>query len=105
MLAFSLRALPGSIAVIGAAVLVLSAVGASRDTVDPREMKVFRAVNGLPGWLYAPLWLPMQFGNLVVGLGAGLVVAFLLRDWPVAIAVVVATLLKLVVERVIRRRM
>jgi undecaprenyl-diphosphatase len=47
----------------------------------------------------------MQFGNLVVGLLAGLGVAALLGDWPVAIAVVVATLLKLVVERVIRRRM
>ena len=105
MLAVSLRALPGSIAVVGAVVLVLSAVGARRDTIHPREMKAFRVVNGLPGWLYAPLWLPMQFGNLVVGLGVGLVVALLLGDWPVAIAVVVATLLKLVVERVIRRRM
>jgi undecaprenyl-diphosphatase len=47
----------------------------------------------------------MQFGNLVVGAAAGLVVAALLGDWPIAIAVVVATVLKLVVERVIRHRM
>jgi undecaprenyl-diphosphatase len=66
---------------------------------------VFRVVNELPDWLYVPLLLPMQFGNLVVGAAAGLVVALLLRDWPVAIAVVVATVLKLVVERLIRDRM
>jgi undecaprenyl-diphosphatase len=105
VLALSLRVLPGSLAVVGAAVLVLSAIGASRQTVDPREMRVFRTINGLPDWLYGPLWLPMQFGNLVVGAFAGLVVALLLRDWPVAVAVVIATGLKLVVERVIRHRM
>jgi undecaprenyl-diphosphatase len=104
VLALSLRVLPGSIAVVGAVVLVLSIAGASRSVIHPREMRVFRSVNGLPNWLYLPLWLPMQFGNLVVGLAVGLVVAFLLRDWPVAIAVVIATLLKLVVERVIRHR-
>jgi undecaprenyl-diphosphatase len=105
VLALSLRVLPGSLAVVGAAVLVLASIGASRDPIDRREMRVFRAINGLPDWLYAPLWLPMQFGNLVVGAAAGLVVALLLRDWPVAIAVVIATGLKLVVERVIRHRM
>jgi undecaprenyl-diphosphatase len=105
VLALSLRVLPGSIALVGAVVLALSTIGASRDTIHPREMRVFRAVNRLPKWLYVPLWLPMQFGNLVVGLAAGLFVAFLLRDWAVAIAVVIATLLKLVVERVIRKRM
>jgi undecaprenyl-diphosphatase len=105
VLALSFRFLPGSIAVIGTAILALSAVGASRDAIHPNEMRVFRAVNRLPNWLYVPLWLPMQFGNLVVGAVAGLVVAALLGDWPVAIAVVIATVLKLVVERVIRRRM
>ena len=105
MLALSLRILPGSIAVAGAVVFGFSAVGAGRDTLHPTEMRVFRALNRLPDWLYAPLWLPMQFGNLVVGAVAGLVVAALLGDWPVAIAVVVATGMKLVVERIIRHRM
>ena len=105
MLAISLRVLPGSLALVGLVVVVLSAIGARRDAIAPLEMRVFRVINGLPNWLYVPLWLPMQFGNLVVGAAAGLVVAFLLRDWPVAIAVVIATGMKLVVERVIRSRM
>jgi len=105
VLAFSFRAVPGALAATGLVVLALSAWGARYDGIHPVEMSVFRAINRLPDWLYAPLWLPMQFGNLVVGLATGLVVALLLRDWPVAIAVVVATVLKLVVERVIRSRM
>jgi membrane-associated phospholipid phosphatase len=104
VLAFSFRAVPGSLAVTGTVVLALSAWGARYAEIHPLEMRVFRSVNRLPGWLYVPLWLPMQFGNLVVGAAAGLLVALLLRDWPVAIAVVAATLLKLLVERVIRSR-
>jgi membrane-associated phospholipid phosphatase len=105
MLAFSLGAVPASLAVAGVVVLALSAWGARYKELHPLEMRVFRAVNRLPDRIYAPLWLPMQFGNLVVGALAGLTVAFLLGDWRIAISVVVATLLKLVVERVIRSRM
>src|SRR4051812_324263 len=105
MLAVSLRVVPASLAVGGVVVLALSAWGARYDELPPVEMRVFRAVNRLPDWIYEPLWLPMQFGNLVVGAAAGLVVALLLGDWPVAIAVLIATGLKLVVERVIRSRM
>ena len=97
--------MPASLAVVGVAVLALSAWGARYENLHPVEMRVFRAVNRLPDWIYAPLWLPMQLGNLVVGSATGLVVALLLGDWRVAIAVLVATGLKLVVERVIRSRM
>jgi len=96
---------PASLAVVGVAVLALSAWGARYENLHPVEMRVFRAVNRLPDWIYAPLWLPMQLGNLVVGSATGLVVALLLGDWRVAVAVLVATGLKLVVERVIRSRM
>jgi undecaprenyl-diphosphatase len=105
MLAVSLRPVPASLAVVGVAVLALSAWGARYENLHPLEMRVFRAVNRLPDWIYEPLWLPMQLGNLVVGSAAGLVVALLLGDWRVAIAVLIATGLKLVVERVIRSRM
>ncbi len=44
-----------------------------------REARVFHAVNGLPDWLYWPLWLPMQLGNLVVGTLVGLAVAWVGR--------------------------
>jgi hypothetical protein len=46
----------------GAAVLLLTAVAARRDRVGPGEAAAFRAVNGLPGRLYRPVWAIMQFG-------------------------------------------
>src|SRR5262249_25844535 len=79
--------------------------GASADHISPTERAAFRAVNGLSDFLYKPLWLPMQLGNLVVGLIVGLGAAALMRDLAIGIAVVVATIAKLVVERVVRDRM
>jgi glycosyltransferase 2 family protein len=90
---------------VGAVVLALSIVGARHHEIHPLEQRVFRAINGLPGWLYVPLWLPMQLGNLLVGTAAGLGVAFWYGDWPMAVAVVLATTLKLVTERVVRKQM
>jgi undecaprenyl-diphosphatase len=62
-------------------------------------------VNGLPGWLYWILWLPMQLGNLVVGTLVGLAVAWAVNDWWVAAGVVVATFSKLGTEKLVRREM
>jgi membrane-associated phospholipid phosphatase len=93
------------LAAAGAVILTGSVVGARHATIHPLEARVFHAVNGLPGWLYPVLWGPMQLGNLVVGTLAGLAVAWWDRDWPMAIAVVAAMVLKLVAERVLRHRM
>jgi len=90
------------VAVLGAGVTAASVEGARRAEIPAAERRVFRAVNGLPGWLYWPLWPPMQLGNLVVGTGVGLGVALYYDSWTMAAAVVLAALLKLVVERVIR---
>ena len=90
---------------VGVVVLLGSVVGALGPVIPPAEARVFRAVNGLPDWLFRPLWVPMQLGNLVVGAGVGLVVAVVLREWRVAVAVVAAVALKLVAERVLRHRM
>ena len=76
-----------------------------RADISAVESRVFHAVNGLPDWLYRPLWLPMQLGNLVVGTAAGLVVALVDGDVTVAIGVVLAMALKLVAERIVRREM
>lgn len=92
------------LAALGAAVLTASVVGARHDAIPEREQRVFHAVNGLAGWLYVPLWLPMQLGNLVVGTAAGLAVAAWYRSWPTALAVIGAMVLKLVAERVVRAR-
>jgi membrane-associated phospholipid phosphatase len=93
------------IAAVGALVLAASVAGALLPEIHPREQRVFRALNGLPGWLYWPLWGPMQLGNLVVGTVVGLVAALVWGDWLMAIAVILAMVLKLVTERIVRRRM
>jgi undecaprenyl-diphosphatase len=95
------------LALAGAGLLLLafSMRAASADHISRAEMRVFHAINGLPDYLYKPLWLPMQLGNLVVGLLVGLGTAVVMRDVAIGIAVVIATLAKLLVERVVRDRM
>src|SRR5712672_2448300 len=105
MLALSARAVPLSLAAAGVVMLAVSIRWARYDAIHPAEMVVFRSVNRLPSFLYPALWLPMQFGNLVVGLLAGLAAAAIMHDLAIAIAVVIATIAKLVVERVVRGRM
>ena len=89
----------------GLIILVWSIAHARRPVISPAEAHVFHIINGLPNALYWPLWLPMQFGNLVVGTVAGLIVALVQRDLAVAVGVVLAMVLKLVTERVVRREM
>jgi undecaprenyl-diphosphatase len=88
---------------IGFVVLSLSVAGARRPRIGPAESRSFHAINGLPDGLHPFLWVPMQLGNLVVGLAAGLLVAWLDGDATVAVGVVLAAGLKLVVERFVRR--
>jgi membrane-associated phospholipid phosphatase len=94
-----------AVAAVGLVILALSIAHARRPSISDGESRVFRAVNRLPGVLYGPIWVPMQLGNLVVGTGAGLVVAFVDGDVTVGIGVVLAAVLKLVAERVVRHRM
>ena len=94
---------PLALAALGAAVLGAAVVGAKHPTIRPAEQRAFRAINGLPGFLYWPLWAPMQLGNLVVGTVVGLAVALSLEDRRLAVAVVAAMGLKLGAERWLRR--
>jgi undecaprenyl-diphosphatase len=89
-------------AVLGAGLLVASVEGARRPRIPALEAHVFRAVNRLPAWCYWPLWPPMQFGNLVVGTLAGLAVAAYYDRGAMAAGALVAAVLKLVAERVVR---
>jgi undecaprenyl-diphosphatase len=93
------------VAGVGFVILAASANEARRPVITPTEARVFHAVNGLPGWLYWILWLPMQLGNLVVGTLVGLAVAWAVSDWWVAAGVVVATFSKLGTEKLVRREM
>lgn len=94
-----------AIAAGGAALLGGSIAGARYPAIHPAEARAFRFVNGWPDWLYVPLWLPMQLGNLAVGTVVGLAIAWALGAAEVAFAVVLAMVLKLVVERVVRRQL
>ena len=94
-----------TVAGVGFVILAASANEARRPVITPTEARVFHAVNGLPGWLYWILWLPMQLGNLVVGTLVGLAVAWAVSDWWVAAGVVVATFAKLGTEKLVRREM
>ena len=89
----------------GLIVLGASVAFARQPSISAAESRVFHAVNGLPDCLYPVLWLPMQLGNLVVGTLAGLAVAVVDGDLAVAIGVVLAMLLKLVTERIVRKEM
>jgi undecaprenyl-diphosphatase len=90
---------------VGLAIAGWSTAAARRRTISTAESRVFHAINGLPDGLYPFLWLPMQLGNLVVGTLAGLVVALIDGDAVVALGVVLATVLKLVIERIVRKEM
>jgi membrane-associated phospholipid phosphatase len=90
---------------IGLIIVGVSAAHARKPTISAAESRVFHTVNGLPGGLYPLLWLPMQFGNLLVGTVAGLGVAVVDRDVTAAVGVTLAAALKLLAERVVRRQM
>jgi len=91
-----------TVALTGLLLLVVAGLLARNGRVGPAERRVFEAINGLPDWLYRPLWIFQQFGNLVVALLVVLVVAAVLHRWELAVAGVVAILAKLSLERVVK---
>ena len=92
----------GTVALAGLVVLAVSALLARNGRVGPAERSVFDAINGLPDWLYRPLWIFQQFGNFVVALLVVLVVAALLRRADLAAAALVAVVAKLLLERAVK---
>ena len=90
------------VAAFGAGLLLICGLIARNGRVGSAERHVFRAINDLPAWLYKPLWVFQQFGNLFVALAIGVTVAVLLRRWWVAAAIVGAVGLKLVGERAVK---
>lgn len=96
---------PIVVAVLGVAIVGASIAGARHPTIHPVEQRVFHAINGLPGFLFPVLWLPMQLGNLVVGTAVGVLVAWGMGELELVIGVLVAAALKLVSERWLRRQM
>lgn len=86
----------------GLALLIPCAVIARDGRVGPAEKSVFRAINELPDWLYRPLWVFQQFGNIVVAVLVVLALAALLRNRRLAVAAVAGVVAKLALERVVK---
>ena len=59
----------------GTAGIAITAMLARSQEVGRGEERVFRAVNELPDWLYAPAWPVMQLGNVVAAPTAAAVAA------------------------------
>ena len=87
--------------VCGLAVLAIGCVIVRNGTVPGIERAVFHAINDLPDWLYPVAWPMQMFGVLVVGPLVA-VVALVLRRWRLAAGAVLATVLKLVTERMVK---
>jgi undecaprenyl-diphosphatase len=87
--------------VAGLAVLAIGMLIVRDGTVPDWEKSIFHAVNDLPAWLYRPLWPFQQLGALAVGPVVA-VIAALLRRFRLAIALLIATLAKLVSERAVK---
>jgi membrane-associated phospholipid phosphatase len=86
---------------VALAVLVLGAVVERNGDVPGWEEAIFRGVNDLPGALYPLLWPFQQLGVLVAGPILA-VIALAMRRYWLAVAVVTATIAKLVTERTVK---
>jgi undecaprenyl-diphosphatase len=86
---------------VGLLILAVGMVIVRHGTVSGLEEAVFRRVNDLPAGLYPILWPFQQLGAVLVGPIVALIAA-LLRKFRLAIAVLVATVAKLVLERVVK---
>jgi membrane-associated phospholipid phosphatase len=87
--------------VVGLAVLAAGMLIVRDGTVGGAEEAVFHAVNDLPGALEPLLWPVQQLGALFIGPLVA-IVALILRRYRLAVAAIVATIAKLVLERVVK---
>jgi undecaprenyl-diphosphatase len=87
--------------VVGLLVLAVGIVLVRDGTVARWERSIFRAINDLPNWLYRPLWPFQQLGALAVGPIVAIVAAAF-RRYRLAIDVLIATVAKLALERVVK---
>jgi len=83
------------------AVFAICAVVAADGQVGPVERALFRAVNGLPDWLYRPMLVFQYLGVLAMPLVVA-VGALALRRWRLAAALVLVVPFKLALERVVK---
>ena len=77
--------LGGALLLAGSWVIV-----AAHDHVPAFEVRVFEAMNGLPGSIWPFVWVPMQVGSFVVSLLAAVVTFVVSRDWRLSTATLLA---------------
>jgi undecaprenyl-diphosphatase len=91
-----------AVAALGGLVVLAVGMVVVRDGDVPGwEESVFHAINDLPGALYPVLWPFQQIGAVLVGPVLALVAA-ILRRFRLAVALLAATVLKLLLERAVK---
>jgi undecaprenyl-diphosphatase len=86
---------------VGVVMLALGMLAVRHGSVTGVEESVFHAINDLPQALYPVLWPFQQLGAIVVGPVVALLAA-LSKRFRLAIAVLLATVAKLGLERVVK---
>jgi glycosyltransferase 2 family protein len=88
-------------AAAGLVVLTAGMITVRDGAIPDWERSTFDAVNGLPGWLNPVLWPFQQLGVVIWGPVLALVAA-ITRRYRLAVALLGATVAKLVLERVVK---
>src|SRR3954463_1678928 len=88
-------------AAIALVVLVLAMLAVRDGTVSDPERAAFRALNDLPAALYPVLWPFQQLGVVLVGPILA-IIAFALRHVRLGVALLLATVAKLGLERLVK---
>jgi membrane-associated phospholipid phosphatase len=86
---------------LGLVVLLAGMVAVRHGSVSAAERSVFHAVNDLPAALYPVLWPFQQLGVIVIGPVAAIVAA-LFRKFRLALVLLILTVAKLGLERVVK---
>jgi membrane-associated phospholipid phosphatase len=87
--------------VVGLLVVAAGMIAVRNGSVSGAEEAVFHAVNDLPGALYPVLWPFQQLGAILVGPIVAAIAA-ITRRYRLALAVLAATVAKLLLERAVK---
>ena len=90
-----------AIAVMGVGVLIACAQFVHPNRSPALEQDIFHVFNGLPDFLYWPVWAVMQLGNLLA-IPALALVALFLKRWSLAGAILLAGVAKTYLSRVVK---
>ena len=88
-------------AAAGVVLMVLTAIPVHPNKAPAPERAVFRVLNEMPEFIYWPLWVLMQVGNLLA-IPAAALAAAAFRRFRLAVAILIAGGAKLVVARIVK---